>query len=292
MAEPRHKIRGIGLPFEAQYSSCSNLKPTKFDWCLDAGDCDIHVDHGLLFQPDLSIFKEKRYGWICESKDIIPEVYNFIILNHKVLFNNFYNKIFTCDRSLLLLNSNFKFVPNGSNYPWIKKENWSSFIDDKNKICSMFASPKLATPGHVYRHEIAKIAISKGYDVYGGAHGSKRTVTDPQNPWNTKIDGMKSYMFNIVIENSVYDDYYTEKLTDCFASGTIPIYSGTDNIPSIFDKNGIIKLEKGKEEEILNSLTEELWQSKRSSIENNLKALNDLKMADDVLFEKVLNVHN
>jgi len=288
MAESRYKVRAIGAPFEIQYSSCSDIKPKNFDWSQESGNFDVHIDNGLLYSPDLIISKKKRYGWICESKDIIPQVYNFIIHNHNILFNNYYNKIFTCDRSLISLNSNFSFVSNGSNYPWLKKEMWSTYTEQKIKLCSMFASPKLATQGHIYRHEVALIAINKGYDVYGGAHGSKRTVLDPRNPWNTKLEGMAPYMFNIVIENSLYDDYYTEKLTDCFASGTIPVYYGTDNIPSIFDKTGIITLEKGKEKQILNSLSKELWLSKQEAIKNNLEALNKLKLADDILFEKIL----
>jgi hypothetical protein len=30
MAESRNKVRGIGLPFDPQYSSCSNIKPKDF----------------------------------------------------------------------------------------------------------------------------------------------------------------------------------------------------------------------------------------------------------------------
>jgi hypothetical protein len=287
MAESGYKIRGIGAPFETLYSSCSNLKPKKFNWVQENGAVDVHIDNGLLYHPDPQTPKHKRFGWICESKDIIPQVYNFLIHNYKVLFNNYYNKIFTCDKQLLGLNDNFKYVPNGSNYPWIKKNEWSDYKNEKTKICSMFASPKLATQGHIYRHEIALIAINNGFDVYGGAHGSKRTVVDPRNPWNTKLEGMKNYMFNIVIENALYDDYYTEKLTDCFATGTIPIYYGTMNIPSIFDKNGIIRLEKGNEKEILNSINRELWLSKEKAIQNNLQALQELQTADDVLFEEI-----
>ena len=36
-------------------------------------------------------------------------------------------------------------------------------------------------------------------------------------------------MFSVCIENDVYDTYFTEKILDCFATGTIPIYKGTKN---------------------------------------------------------------
>ena len=157
MAESRHKVKAIGAPFDINYSSCSNIKPTKFDWALDKGEWEVHIDYGLLKQPNFIIPKNKRYGWICESRFIIPDVYNFILHNYKVLFENYFNKIFTCDLSLLNLHSNFVYCPNGSNYPWIPKHKWGIF--NKTKLCSMFCSPKLLTEGHVYRHQIARLAL-------------------------------------------------------------------------------------------------------------------------------------
>ena len=289
MAESRYKIRGIGLPFDAQYSSCSNLKPHNFDWIriLDGkGEYDVHVDSGILVQPDYSVDKSKRYGWVCESRFIVPNVYNFLIQNYKILFDNFYNTIYTCDQSLLDLDPGFKYCPNGSNYPWIKKNQWG--IYEKTKLCSMFASPKQFTEGHVYRHSVARIALDKGFDVFGGAHGTPRTSTDPKNPWDTKLQGLGYYMFSVVIENGNYDSYYTEKITDCFATGTIPIYWGTKNIPNLFDHNGIIWLKEGEEIDILNSLSEDLYKSKLESIKHNLNALTKLDLADDYLVKQIL----
>ena len=47
-------------------------------------------------------------------------------------------------------------------------------------------------------------------------------------------------MFSIVIENSIESDYFTEKLLDCFLTGTIPIYVGTKTTSEYFDTDGII----------------------------------------------------
>ena len=285
MAESGHKIRGIGLPFDVQYSSCSNIKPKNFEWSVTSQQYDVHIDQGLLVQPDTTVLKQNRFGWICESRFIIPNVYSFLIYNYKILFDNFYTNIFTCDQSLLDLDHRFKYCPNGSNYPWIRKENWG--IYEKTKICSMFASPKVFTEGHVYRHKVAKMAINKGFDVFGGAHGTTRIIVDEKNPWNTKLEGIGYYMFSIVVENGNYDSYYTEKILDCFATGTVPIYWGTKKLPDYFDKNGIIWLEEGKEEEILSSLNFDLYKQKEKAIKHNLNALINLMPADDHLFEAI-----
>lgn len=285
MAESRYKIKAVGAPFDTEHSSCSDIKPQNFDWTIDDADTVVHIDRGMFLLPDSNIPKEKIYGWVCESRFIVPDVYNFLIDKHKVLFENYYNKIFTCDSDLLCLNPNFVYCPNGSNYPWIKKNIWSVF--NKYKLCSMFCSPKKITEGHMYRHQIARLGLDHGFDIYGGAHGTKRTVIDPKAPWDSKYQGLVSYMFNIVIENGIYDSYWTEKITDCFATGTIPVYYGTKKILDFFDPDGIIFLEQGKEEEIIKNLSAELYNSKIEAIKNNFNAVKKIKLADDILWEKI-----
>ncbi len=147
----------------------------------------------------------------------------------------------------------------------------------------------MRTEGHAYRHQIARLALDNEFDVSGGAHGTSRTVVDPRNPWNTKIDGIKDYMFSIVIENGIYDSYWTEKITDCFATGTIPVYFGTKKITDVFDSDGIIFLEPNKEQETLETLSESLYTSKLISIEKNFKIVKSLQLADDSLFEFIKN---
>ena len=284
MAESRNKIKAIGAPFVLQHSSCSDLVPKTFHWS-DEGDTVVHIDRGMFLLTDSRIPKQRTFGWVCESRFIVPDVYHFLIEKHKLLFETFYNKIFTCDHDLINLNSNFIYCPVGSNYPWIKKENWK--IYDKTKICSMFCSPKKMTEGHIYRHKIARLALDTGFDVFGGVHGTPRTVIDLRNPWNTKIDGVKDYMFSVVVENGVYDSYWTEKLTDCFAVGTVPVYWGTKKLPKEFNEAGIIRLEEGNEDIILDSLSLNLYNSMKQGIVDNFNRLNNLKIADDAVYEEI-----
>ena len=285
MAESRYKIKGIGFPFNPQYSSCSIIKPTLFDWTIDKGDCVVHIDHGMLLTPDQNTPKDKRFGWICESRFIVIKVYEFLIKNHRELFEKYYNKIFTCDKTLLELDSNFVYCPNGSNYPWIPKDQWS--IYSKTKLCSMFCSPKIFTTGHEYRHKIAKLAIDAGFDVFGGAHGSPRTIMDPHNPWNTKIDGVRDYMFSIVMENGVYDDYYTEKITDCFVTGTIPIYWGSPSIGKHFNMDGIIVFDDKFD---MNSLTYELYKSKIDAVKDNYNRMLGVEISESIIYYEATDI--
>ena len=152
----------------------------------------------------------------------------------------------------------------------------------------MFCSDKKMSEGHIYRQDVAKIAIDCGLDVFGGAHGTTRTVVDSKNPWNTKGEGLRDYAFSIVMENGVSDTYFTEKITDCFATGTIPIYWGTKNISNYFDANSIIWLERGKEKEILQSLNLNLYNTKLEAITNNFNILQNFKIADDYMFDQLI----
>lgn len=45
------------------------------------------------------------------------------------------------------------------------------------------------------------------------------------------------------MENCCADTYFTEKILDCFLTGTVPIYWGTRKICNIFNENGIVFLD-------------------------------------------------
>jgi hypothetical protein len=55
-----------------------------------------------------------------------------------------------------------------------------------------------------------------------------------------KIDGLKDYCFSVAIENSSIPGYFSEKILDCFLTGTVPIYLGDFEIGKHFDTRGII----------------------------------------------------
>lgn len=59
--------------------------------------------------------------------------------------------------------------------------------------------------------------------------------------WNaSKMKFIGQYKFNIAFENCDSDGYITEKLTDCFLAGTVPIYRGSEGNLSPFPKEAVI----------------------------------------------------
>ena len=94
-------------------------------------------------------------------------------------------------------------------------------------------------------------------------------------------------MFSITIENCKYDTYFTEKVTDCFANGTIPIYYGTNKICDYFDKDGIIFL---NDKFTPSQLTKELYDSKLEYVQKNLELVKKMRGSDDYLFDKIKEI--
>ena len=89
---------------------------------------------------------------------------------------------------------------------------------------------------------------------------------------NQKILGLKDYMFSIVIENCKEDYYFTEKLVDCFLTGTIPIYYGCPSIHKFFNGNGILSFTTVDEcIQILNTLSDKIYNKLLPYVKENFE---------------------
>lgn len=189
------------------------------DKCFD--DSELHIIDKVNSLYKLAWMHEPRFlGDWCNKRYINLE--NNL---HK------FDKVMTYDEYLLDTYPT-KTIFTVDNGIWVSDDEIK--IHDKTKVVSMIYSWKQWTEGHKLRHQIANLNI-KGLDLYGS--GSK-------HPIKFKEDGLKQYQYSIVIENSRSKYYYTEKLLDCFAVGTIPIYWGCKNIGDYFDIRGIIQFEK------------------------------------------------
>jgi len=107
---------------------------------------------------------------------------------------------------------------------------------EKSKVISAIVSNLTILPGHKARY--AFINKLKGHykndlDWFGG--GEDSYITD-------KWDGLAPYEYSIAIENSTHENYFTEKITDCFLSFTMPLYWGCPNLNDFFDDRSFITL--------------------------------------------------
>ncbi len=113
------------------------------------------------------------------------------------------------------------------NYDLLKQ----SPLPKKTKLISVITSNKVFTKGHQDRLDfVLKLKAYYGdqLDVFG--RGFK--------PFDDKWDILAPYKYHIAIENSSFKYYWTEKIADCYLSGTFPIYYGCSNISDYFPKEG------------------------------------------------------
>jgi hypothetical protein len=121
---------------------------------------------------------------------------------------------------------------------WLPESVWTA-SHPKSKLCSMLASEKNGTIGHKIRHRVYNDQKdNKNIDFYGNI--CNRHIDD-------KTIALGDYYFSIIIENCCQDDYFSEKLLDCIATKTIPIYFGTRRLYKYFNDDGIISFNSIKE---------------------------------------------
>ena len=89
-----------------------------------------------------------------------------------------------------------------------------------------------------------------------------------------------------MIESCRFDYYFTEKLIDCFATGTIPIYWGCPSIGSFFDQMGIIPFRDLDElKTILMSISKHDYESRLSAMYSNLIKAREYMVVEDWIYK-------
>jgi len=256
----------MGGGFQHAYSSTFWKKPSYFTWAKNqTKEITCYVDEAII--DGLSNKESKKIAWIVESSGIIPELINDVKKYHKEISKCF-EFLISHDRSIVSLEDNFYYLP-PSGY-WIQNPT----CYPKDKLCSMIVSNKTQCQGHLYRLEWAKKLKDK-LDLYG------RGIRDFLN----KEDALQDYMFSVTMENASYDGYWSEKILDCFACGTIPIYYGDTNIGKYFNTDGIIFLEENFDP---NNLTPELYLSKEDAIIDNFNRCLEYDVIEDILWNKYI----
>lgn len=96
----------------------------------------------------------------------------------------------------------------------------------KTKSLSMISSDKAFTAGHRQRVEFVERLTQR---LNGNIDHVGKGTRIP-NKW----DGLADYKYTVVIENSSFRDYWTEKIADAFLAGCHPFYFGCPNIADYF----------------------------------------------------------
>lgn len=272
--------------------------PTKFSYCYQQPDGEF--DMTILCDPAILEYLEGKIqierkapivARLFEQREYFQKnIYNAVIENY-----NKFDVILTFDRELLKLLPNavflpptevtqFNRLPNPYGHPPYKSPLIDTYelpdsalqIYPKSKLVSAVVSTKAFLPGHVKRLNFVR-AIEHKIDLFG--RGIKELPS--------KLDGLRDYMFSVAIENvSCDDNYFSEKIIDCFLTGTIPIYHGCIHIGEFFDERGILSFQTQQElDAIIDSLSLEKYNSMLEYAKINYKKCYEWPLNNDMLYD-------
>ena len=196
--------------------------PEKFG--ISDKEVKFYVDNNVYYLDNTDRGAGNAIALLVEPRAIIPGTYAWIEENYEK-----FKYVFTFDSALLKL-PNAKLLIYG--------QITAEFPDvPKTKNISMVASNKDFCEGHRSRQWVASI-LSDRIDTYGRFNGGGYCNDDAY---------LSGYRFNVAMENSSDGHYFTEKICNCLASRTVPIYWGCPHIGEYFDMNGIIYCQKPSE---------------------------------------------
>jgi hypothetical protein len=177
----------------------------------------------------------KKFAFFIESEAIEPKHYT-IFDAHKGLANDF-DLIFTHSARLLDTYKNAVFVPGAG--VWYGTEKHGGIMNPeqykiKTKNISLVSSEKTMCDLHKFRIALARHYKNSGtVDTYGTFDGGS---------FSKIVDVLEKYRYSIIVENDISPYWFTEKIMNCFASMTVPIYIGATKIGDFFNDEGIIKI--------------------------------------------------
>ena len=253
--------------------SFGNIQPREGDCWENVGGNDPELTiivNATLVTPSTPVAL-----FCCEPYEVM-KLYNGSDMNRERLISSCYMEtvagVFTYDKSLDGKHPKIKMIK-PSVPTWISECDRKIYAKTKN--LSMISSNKNFCSGHGKRLITMKrlMELDCGIDLYGKA------ANNPiDGELNAKLLSHKDYRFSIVVENEAIPGWHTEKILDCFLTGTIPIYWGDPNISDIYDSKGILQMDdyldsdpESWSKESFDVFNEELYHSMYDHVKNNFQ---------------------
>ncbi len=211
----------------------------KFIFDQKVNTCDYWVVYENLVNHDSTICPQNNMILITGeppstnkyNKKFIKQ-FSTIITSHKNLDLNKKQHIILKQQSLpWMIGYNYKTSKFTKSYNELKSINFLK----KEKLLSVIASNKEFTHGHKQRLIFVKVLkeyFGEKIDIYG------RNINELDDKW----DGIAPYKYHIALENSEYNNYFTEKISDTYLSLTYPFYHGCPNIDKYFSNKSLTKI--------------------------------------------------
>lgn len=255
-------------------------------------DIAVFTDQFILDPNVSNIDARIKAAVFIEPRCIKPHLYNFVESNPEVLDK--FDVVLTHDDMILKTFRNARLLPIlGGSY--ILEEDHK--IYEKTKDVSIVASEKRFAIGHALRHEIIKLFPQ--IDAYGPDYTNLYKdyedveVTTLRDRYNKETGNLLrafgDYRYSVVVENMQHDRYFTEKIINCFVTGTIPIYWGARRIGDFFDERGILAVEPtvNSIQDALGKATKEFYDEHFKYVQANFERAKEYLSLDKKIIEVI-----
>ena len=166
----------------------------------------------------------------------------------------------------------YKPAPPSSPVPYTFSQDYDSLSKasgpmEKTRLISVITSNKAFSSGHLDRIKFVeklKAHFGSQIDVFGRGF----------RPFDDKWDVLRPYKYHIAIENSSEPYYWTEKISDCYLTGTFPIYHGCTNLADYFSSEAFVPIDIRKTEEAISTIEKVI---KAQRYEQSVAVLDEMK---------------
>ena len=244
----------------------------------------LRLFHPNNFQRAKGKFKKGilKVAVLPESPEYHYRAYAYMHEHHKD-----FDHIFTCDKKLLSIDAaRFHYIAITDCWVLGREGNeLASFKKPaKTKNISAVFSEKRQLSGHGIRHLLyQRYKNSKEVDFYGTITGTRL---------DHKSDALLPYRFSLAVENCRQDFYFTEKVIDCLACATLPLYWGSKGfIEKHFNPDGFLHFD-GLEDlpALLEQCTPAYYKSKLKAVQENQQILNEFPLQRNALKNELLHL--
>lgn len=208
----------------------------------EVDECDAFLLLNNRMKKAVSTHCPEGYVWALMQEPYAKGFTDWMVEGHKA-FDRVYTNFIPSKEP--------KYITSHPALPWHVNRNFdeltSCAMPEKKRSLSWVVGNCRDLPGHLKRYAfLSSIQAEKTLDIdlFG------RAVCYIEDKW----DGLADYRYSIAAENTVWPDYWTEKIADCFLSWTIPFYYGCTNLEEYFPADSFIRINIEKPAEAIETI--------------------------------------
>jgi hypothetical protein len=277
------ELQIVDKSFELDAGAVAGVVPKYIKWKRDLLDQSKPVFFCNESLNDLTYnnWPGEIYGLLFESPAILPKTFDLVPTYIDKL-----KYLFTPNTDLIrAYPEKARYIPGGGVWNSVVTNSNENTFPTKQFLVSMLSSSKMMCGLHQFRLNVANM-LKQNEEL--SPHVYIQNPGEYINPSET----LNKYCYSVIIENHISDNYFTEKILNCFATGVIPIYFGAKNIDYFFDGSAIFKFQSlDSLAKLLRTLSFEGWERRIPVLKENMRlAKTKYRCIEDYMFMNYENL--